>query len=661
MFVGDTSTVDTSQREILGKRAWDRAGNEFIYLTGTVSTAAGNWVTYNDGYLTERLVANAVGPVAIAMAATTADRFGWYQIYGVSTTASTDTIAKNKSLYIDGTAGRVDDLGVAGDLVIGAMSLTADASNVATVAINYPHVSDDLGSGGSATPGGVDTNIQFNDSGAFSGDADFTVNKSTGTAMFTGLMVGTQNLIPLGTDNSSLGTTDYRWSDLFLASGAVVNFAGGDVTVTHSANTLAFAGATSGYTFDEAVTLDANDSAALGSATVSWSDLFLASGAVINFANGNVTLTHDTSKLTLGSNGLLDIAAGVVELNDRLRFDTGTAVVAASYAVHRDLDGTNQLHLNVPTGATFEFSVNDTPEALLSATNFTPGANDGNVLGSATVSWSDLFLALGAVINFNDGDVTLTHAANTLTMAGGDLAVDNISAGSWSAGRIGVGFGGTGTTSYTAAYAVLCAGTATTGALQSIAGVGDSGQVLTSNGAGALPTFQAAAGGSPSTFTYVLTPENAQLPNADFPAYIKSTSTNITYFSLDFDQTTPETCYWQLPIPAYMDAVSVGTITTMWTTVNGSSAQIVRWVYELRPVANDEVIGATTTPGTTSQIYGDSWIANNDLHTFVGSMTTPSGIAGSDMLEVKLYRDVVNDDLLNDAKFLKGLIELREA
>ena len=54
--------------------------------------------------------------------------------------------------------------------------------------------------------------------------------------------------------------------------------------------------------------------------------------------------------------------------------------------------------------------------------------------------------------------------------------------------------GGTGVAS-TTAYAVQCGGTTTTGATQSIAGVGTSGQVLTSNGAGALPTFQAAASG----------------------------------------------------------------------------------------------------------------------------------------------------------------------
>ena len=42
---------------------------------------------------------------------------------------------------------------------------------------------------------------------------------------------------------------------------------------------------------------------------------------------------------------------------------------------------------------------------------------------------------------------------------------------------------------------MLAGGPTSTGAYQSIASVGSSGQVLTSNGAGALPTFQAAGGG----------------------------------------------------------------------------------------------------------------------------------------------------------------------
>lgn len=55
--------------------------------------------------------------------------------------------------------------------------------------------------------------------------------------------------------------------------------------------------------------------------------------------------------------------------------------------------------------------------------------------------------------------------------------------------------GGTGDVSVTA-YAVLCGGTTSTGAVQSVSGVGTANQVLTSNGASALPTWQTAATGA---------------------------------------------------------------------------------------------------------------------------------------------------------------------
>ena len=56
----------------------------------------------------------------------------------------------------------------------------------------------------------------------------------------------------------------------------------------------------------------------------------------------------------------------------------------------------------------------------------------------------------------------------------------------------GVTIGGTGLATATA-YGVICAGTTATGAFQSLAGLGAAGTILTSNGAAALPSFQAPA------------------------------------------------------------------------------------------------------------------------------------------------------------------------
>lgn len=62
--------------------------------------------------------------------------------------------------------------------------------------------------------------------------------------------------------------------------------------------------------------------------------------------------------------------------------------------------------------------------------------------------------------------------------------------------------GGSGRSSATA-YAVKCGGTTTTGAEQSIASVGTLGQVLTSNGAGVLPTMQTLPSSSSSFSAYL--------------------------------------------------------------------------------------------------------------------------------------------------------------
>ena len=57
------------------------------------------------------------------------------------------------------------------------------------------------------------------------------------------------------------------------------------------------------------------------------------------------------------------------------------------------------------------------------ATNV-PTSADGQALGSASLEWSDLFLADGAVINFGaDQDINLTHVADTGLTTNGDFTV----------------------------------------------------------------------------------------------------------------------------------------------------------------------------------------------------------------------------------------------
>ena len=51
-----------------------------------------------------------------------------------------------------------------------------------------------------------------------------------------------------------------------------------------------------------------------------------------------------------------------------------------------------------------------------------PDTDDGAALGSTSLKWSDLFLASGAVINFNSGNALITHSAGLLTFSAGNVA-----------------------------------------------------------------------------------------------------------------------------------------------------------------------------------------------------------------------------------------------
>jgi hypothetical protein len=124
-----------------------------------------------------------------------------------------------------------------------------------------------------------------------------------------------------------------------------------------------------------------------------------------------------------------------------------------------------------------------TPQATYtSSSGLTPNANpiilnsEGRVSGTNEV-WLDSAVSYKLILQ-TSASVQLWSADDLSGIAGFGNALS-------------VASGGTGVSSNTA-YAVLCGGTTATNPIQSIASVGTAGQVLTSNGASALPTMQAA-------------------------------------------------------------------------------------------------------------------------------------------------------------------------
>jgi hypothetical protein len=133
--IAETSSI---ARHALGTiiRAKDLlyGASEFIYLKGVASTVIGSVVIYNaDDFSTSLLAPNDIGPVAVAMAPTVANQFGWYQIQGKAVVKAA-TVANDANVYATATPGQVDDAVVAGDRVKNAKFASADGTPSAGLA-----------------------------------------------------------------------------------------------------------------------------------------------------------------------------------------------------------------------------------------------------------------------------------------------------------------------------------------------------------------------------------------------------------------------------------------------------------------------------------------------------------------------------------------------
>lgn len=271
------------------------------------------------------------------------------------------------------------------------------------------------------TDGGASEFLQTNGSGVLTWATPAGTGANTALSNLAAVAINT-SLLPASTDGAALGDATHQFSDLFLAEGGVINWDNGDATLTQVGNVLTLAGAdfvADTVTVNTALMPDANDGATLGTAGTAFSDLFLAEGAVINWDSGDVTITQ-----------------------------TGNILSFAGATTRYEFDG-----------------------------NITPTASDGAALGTTGLQFSDLFLAEGGVINWDNGDVTLTQAGDVLTLNGGVLT---LGAASGTNGKLTFKGSTSGTVDIQVAAA---AGTYT---LTLPTDDGTANQVLTTDGAGIL-------------------------------------------------------------------------------------------------------------------------------------------------------------------------------
>lgn len=188
---------------------------------------------------------------------------------------------------------------------------------------------------------------------------------------------------------------------------------------------------------------------------------------------GGLTITKAGSLTTLFN------STGVSSDTIQLEANGNSNFISTSSAGDFTLQGSDSTNFLSYAPGTGLLTLLGATGAIQAASNLLPNANNTLSLGTTSNRWSTIYGV----------NATLTNA----------LTVPN---------------GGTGDSSLTA-YAVLCGGTTSTGAVQSVAGLGSSGQVLTSNGASALPTFQTVAGtgtvnsGTATHLAYYATSTNA--------------------------------------------------------------------------------------------------------------------------------------------------------
>jgi hypothetical protein len=149
-------------------------------------------------------------------------------------------------------------------------------------------------------------------------------------------------------------------------------------------------------------------------ATIDDGGIDLASGKTFSI-NGSDISTSDTT-YTAGDG--LTLTGTDFDLDAALT--TVTSVYNASLKVGRDAGNLIDF---ATTDNKLIFRVQCANEVELVQNVLSPVCNDGVGLGTGSLMWSDLFLACGAVVNFNNSDVLLTHSACTLTMTGGALTV----------------------------------------------------------------------------------------------------------------------------------------------------------------------------------------------------------------------------------------------
>ena len=222
------------------------------------------------------------------------------------------------------------------------------------------------------------------------GDTDIAVNDVLGSIQFQAPDEGT-------------GT------DAILVAGAIQAISEGDFSSSNNATKLSFQTGASEAASEKMSLSSAGvltvSSNIVSSGTITGGGLLTTGGNIVIPDAGTIGSASDTNAIAISSAGVVTISTNTDATNS-----TSGALIAHSAGIADDLyvgDG-----LFVAGAITGSGAVQGTN--ITATTAFLPDASDGAALGSASLEFSDLFLADAAVINFGaDQDINITHVADT--------------------------------------------------------------------------------------------------------------------------------------------------------------------------------------------------------------------------------------------------------
>ncbi len=140
--------------------------------------------------------------------------------------------------------------------------------------------------------------------------------------------------------------------------------------------------------------------------------LTIVAGAIVPTSVNGLTITTTTGTFTLTNAKTFAVAKSLTldgTDSTTMTFPSTSATIARTDAA------------NTFTGASTTSAWVMTSPTI--TTKISPTTDDGAPLGDTTHNFSDLFLATGAVINYQNSNVVITHTSGILTMGTGELRI----------------------------------------------------------------------------------------------------------------------------------------------------------------------------------------------------------------------------------------------